>query len=132
MKPRKIAFRWISALLASAMMIGQMSATVHAAPVTTQSMLEAQQQLGERERLMSQLDREAVAEQLADMGVSTDEVKERVAALSDEEVAQLNDHIESLPAGGDALGVIVLIFLVFVITDAVGATDIFPFVHPVR
>jgi hypothetical protein len=26
----------------------------------------------------------------------------------------------------------VLIFIIFIITDALGATDIFPFVHPVK
>jgi hypothetical protein len=30
------------------------------------------------------------------------------------------------------LGVIVLIFVIFVITDVIGATDIFPFIHPVK
>ncbi len=44
-----------------------------------------------------------------------------------------NEGIGQLQAGGDSvLGVILLIFIVFVITDAIGATDIFPFVHPVR
>jgi hypothetical protein len=55
-----------------------------------------------------------------------------VAALTDAEVARLNQRIAELPAGGDVLGVILLIFIIFVITDAIGATDIFPFVDPVR
>lgn len=132
MQPRKIAFRWISALMAAALMIGQMSLVAQAAPVTTQSMLQAQQQAGERDRLLAQLEREAVAEQLMEMGVSPAEVKDRIAALSDEEVALLNERIDSLPAGGDVVGIIVLLFIVFVITDALGATDFFTFVHPVR
>jgi hypothetical protein len=30
------------------------------------------------------------------------------------------------------VGVILFIFVLFIVTDAIGATDIFPFVHPVR
>ena len=124
--------RWISALVAAVLVLGQASLAVQAAPVTTQSLLQAQQQHAERDRLMAQLEREAIAERLTEMGVSPIEVKQRVAALSDAEVAQLNDRIDELPAGGDVVGVIVLLFIVFVITDAVGATDFFTFVHPVR
>jgi hypothetical protein len=56
-----------------------------------------------------------------------------VASLTDAEVARINQQIEKLPAGGDSfLGILVLIFIIFVITDALGATDIFPFVHPIK
>jgi hypothetical protein len=47
-------------------------------------------------------------------------------------VQQLNNHLTELPAGGDILGLAVLVFLVFVLTDVIGATDIFPFIHPVK
>ena len=66
------------------------------------------------------------------MGVDADQVKQRVAQMTDQEVATLNQRVGDLPAGGDVLGVVLLVFIVFVITDAIGATDIFPFVHPVR
>ena len=39
---------------------------------------------------------------------------------------------DELPAGGDVLGVILVVFIVFVITDVIGATDIFPFIKPVK
>ena len=57
---------------------------------------------------------------------------ERIAQMTDQEIAHLNQQLAELPAGGDVLGLVVLIFIVFIITDAIGATDIFPFVHPVR
>jgi hypothetical protein len=47
-------------------------------------------------------------------------------------VARINQRLAELPAGGDVLGVIVLIFVIFVITDVIGATDIFPFIHAVK
>jgi hypothetical protein len=66
------------------------------------------------------------------MGVSTAELEDRIDQMTAEEIAQLNRHLGSMPAGGDVLGIIVLVFIIFVITDVIGATDIFPFIHPVN
>ena len=52
-------------------------------------------------------------------------VEGRLAALSEQEVASLADQIESAPAGGDALAVIGIVFLVLVILELVGVIDIF-------
>jgi hypothetical protein len=86
----------------------------------------------DRTALLQKLDREEVRNYLSGMGVDADQVKQRVAQMTDQEVATLNQRVGELPAGGDVLGVVLLVFIVFVITDAIGATDIFPFVHPVR
>ena len=85
-----------------------------------------------RSEILRILDREAAQQQLLALGVSPDMVKERVAQMTDAEVAQLNQHLADLPAGGDILGVLLLLFIVFIITDMLGATDIFPFVKPVN
>jgi hypothetical protein len=86
----------------------------------------------ERSRLMLSLEREQVRQQLKQLGVDAETAKLRVAQMTDQEIATLNQRLGDLPAGGDALGVVLFIFVLFVITDAIGATDIFPFVHPVR
>ena len=86
----------------------------------------------DRTALLQKLDREEVRNYLSGMGVDADQVKQRVAQMTDQEVATLNQRVGDLPAGGDVLGVVLLVFIVFVITDAIGATDVFPFVHPVR
>jgi len=52
--------------------------------------------------------------------------------MTDQEVAKLDHRMKELPAGGDVLGVALVVFIVFIITDAIGATDIFPFVHSVN
>ena len=85
-----------------------------------------------RTQLMQTLEREQVRQQLIQLGVDAETVKLRVAQMTDQEITTLNQRLGELPAGGDALGVILFIFVLFVITDAIGATDIFPFVHPVR
>jgi hypothetical protein len=86
-----------------------------------------------RDSLQQLLAREDAQQQLQALGISPDWARERAQQLSDSELARINQRIESLQAGGsDVLGVILLIFIIFIITDAIGATDIFPFVHPVR
>jgi hypothetical protein len=60
------------------------------------------------------------------------EAKARVDSLSDSEVIEVADKIEQLPAGGGAFGAVivasVIVFLVLLITDILGYTDVFPFV----
>lgn len=89
-----------------------------------------------RGRVDEFLTRTEVRRELARFGVSPDEARRRVAALSDEEVRQLAGHLDDVPAGGDALGLIVgtalLIFIVLLITDIAGLTKVFPWTRSVR
>jgi len=83
--------------------------------------------------LQQLLEREDAQQQLLALGVSPDQVRERVASLSDSELARINQGIDTLNAGGESvLGILLVIFIVFVITDVIGATNIFPFIHPVN
>ena len=83
--------------------------------------------------LQQLLEHEDAQRQLLALGVSPDQVRERVASLSDSELVRINQGIDTLNAGGDSvLGVLLIIFIVFVITDVIGATNIFPFIHPVK
>ena len=85
-----------------------------------------------RAALLGALQRSDLKQQLADMGVDTAVLESRINMMTDDEIARLNQQIDELPAGGDLLGVILVIFIVFVITDVIGATDIFPFIKPVN
>ncbi len=119
-------------LLLAACLVGGQFAPARAAMVSTPQVLAAEQGRLDRVKLTTLLDRQDLQRQLSALGVDVQDAKARVARLTNAEVAQLNQRIETLPAGGDALGVIVLIFVIFIITDALGATDIFPFVDPIR
>jgi hypothetical protein len=100
--------------------------------VSTESVAAA----GSRDRIAVFLDRAEVQSRLEAFGVSPSEVKARVAALSDAEVAQLAGRIDNLPAGGDGvgsiLGVALLVFIILLITDILGLTKVFPFTRSVR
>lgn len=87
----------------------------------------------ERERIASVLERADVQAQLQAYGVSPAQVKARVAALTDDEAAELAARLDSLPAGG--LGVLeaaLIVFLVLLLTDIFGYTKIFPFTRPMK
>jgi len=124
-------FKRFFAILISLSMIMLPLGTVQSAMIGNSQFLEGGSTTS-RSALLENLEREQVRSQLSQLGVDADAVKERVAQMTDQEIATLNERLGDLPAGGDVLGVIVLIFVVFIITDAIGATDIFPFVHPVR
>jgi len=86
----------------------------------------------ERERLAGIMDRADVRERLQALGVDPAEAKARVAALSDDEAAQLAARMDELPAGGDVLGVALIVFLVLLFTDIMGYTKVFPFTRSIR
>lgn len=91
------------------------------------------------ERLLPQLNsgssidqaRRSIEQQLIELGVAKSEAAQRVRGLSDQQIADIDQRLAELPAGADAAGILLTIFIVFVITDVIGATDIFPFIHPV-
>lgn len=83
----------------------------------------------QRQELERFLQRDDVQERLTALGVDPTEAQARVQRMTDQELAQVAQQMEQLPAGGDSvIGAIVLIFLVLLLTDILGFTNIFPFV----
>lgn len=113
-------------------MLGMVTLPLQAALVSTQQVLGEQAMQYDRQDLKQLLAREDVAEQMLSLGVSPEMVDERIDNMTSAELMQLNQQLAAAPAGEGVLGAVVLIFIVFVITDVIGATDIFPFIHPVR
>jgi hypothetical protein len=104
-----------------------------AAMVGTEQIINPSQSSLARDDLQQFLDQEATQQQLLVWGVSPEWVRKRADSLTDTERVRINQEINNLKAGGNSvLGVLLIIFLVFVITDVIGATDIFPFIHPVK
>ena len=71
------------------------------------------------------LAREQVRGQLLALGVEPSQVEARVAVLTDGELRALAGRVSEAPAGGDALAVIGVVFLVLLILEAVGVIDVF-------
>jgi hypothetical protein len=73
----------------------------------------------------STLARDQVRAQMLALGVDPAVVDARVARLTDAELRSLAERMGELPAGGDALAVIGVVFLVLIILELVGVIDIF-------
>ena len=105
---------------------------VQAALVSTDQVVEKSEIETDRMRIAALVTREDVQRQLRAQGVDPDEALARVAALSDAEVRRIADRIDTMPAGQDALGTIIgvalVVFIVLLVTDLLGYTDVFPFV----
>ena len=82
----------------------------------------------QRSQVQNFLSREDVRAQLVDLGVDPQLAQARAAALSDAELARAADLIDD-PAGAGAAGTIALIFIILLITDILGYTDIFTFIR---
>jgi len=85
-----------------------------------------------RDSLRQLFEQDTARQQLQAWGVSPDQINTRINSLTDAELTRINQQVGDLNAGGNVLGILLVIFIVFVITDVIGATDIFPFIHPVN
>jgi hypothetical protein len=73
----------------------------------------------------SALARDQVRAQMLALGVDPAAVDARVARLTDADLRTLAERMDTLPAGGDALAIIGVVFLVLIILELVGVIDIF-------
>ncbi len=97
-----------------------------AALIQTPEAIAAQQGAEPIERMTRLLAREDVRAQLTQMGIDPAVAEERVAALTEQEAAQLQQQLDSLPAGGDSvLAVIGIVFIVLLILELTGVINIF-------
>ncbi len=129
MNTMRTAMAWLlSLLLALSPAISAQAAMLDNATLLAEDPVEQT-----RDSLQQLLEQDEARQQLQALGVSPEWALERARTLSAGELARINQGIGQLETGSDSvLGVLLVIFIVFIITDAIGATDIFPFVHPVR
>jgi hypothetical protein len=109
--------------------------TAQAKMVGTNAVIADQQAVDQRAQVADFLASEDVKQIMTQYGVDPVEAQLRVDSLSNDELANIANSIDQLPAGGGGVGAVVgaavLIFLILLITDLVGLTHVFPFVnHP--
>ena len=128
----------LAMIMAVVMLVASMPlGAAQAALVGTGQIVEKSAIDADRARIAAFLSREDVRRQMQAMDVNADEAARRVAMMSDAEVRDVAARIGKLPAGqatvaGEVLGVLLVIFIIFVVTDLLGATDIFPFIKPLK
>lgn len=118
--------RRIVTLLASlSLLFTTLAGGVNAAMVGTETAVINQQRVEQISEINAWMSQDLVRSQLVAMGVDPDNATERVASMTSEELRVLHGQIEDLPAGAGLVEVIGLVFIVLLILELVGVTNIF-------
>lgn len=105
----------------------------HASIMSADTTLSSPHTTEQRTKVMQFIARQDVMKEIQAQGVDIAQVRQRVAAMNDDEINQLSGKIDKLPAAGsDVLGVVLFVFVVLLITDILGFTKIFPFTRSIR
>lgn len=105
-------------------MTGMMS-TASAGVIGSRVVMEQAERADTVARVQSVLDRDGVQAQLVALGVDPAMAVERVAALTDAELRQLDGRLANLPAGAGVVEIVGVVFIVLLILELVGVTNIF-------
>jgi hypothetical protein len=100
--------------------------------IGTETVMNAGADQKARTQVTEFLGRQEVQQALSRQGIDPAEAKDRVASLSEKEVARVAKMLDRLPAGGDTgtvVGVALLVFFILLISDILGYTNIFGFVR---
>lgn len=109
--------RWLIAALTAALSI--QAPQIRAEVVTTDEVAAQGQAAADRAKVRSFLERANVKEKLQALGVDGLTAKDRVAALSQEEVHALAQRIDAMPAGGNLSNTDLILILLVVILVAI-------------
>ena len=113
--------RLICSLLIASLVLLPFS--VNAGMITTDQAIASAHDLANRDKVRDLVSRENVAGQLQAMGISSAMARERVDAMTQDEVNKLAGNIDTLPAAGFAAGwgwVIALLFIAGFVYSAYG------------
>ena len=108
------------------------SMSANAGMVGTGELIQQQQVDLDRQQLLEMLEDQDVKAKLQQLGVTEAQVAERIQNLTPAELAEFEQQLAEAPTGEGVVGIIVLFLVVFIITDMLCATDLFPFVKCIR
>ena len=114
-------FNWIS-----------LTGPASAAMIGSEALVQASRRDATEARVLETLSRPALVQQMEKLGVDPVAARERVAALTDDELAALDQRLDRLPAGGDIVGALLFVFVLLLVTDILGLTKVFPFTRSRR
>ena len=115
----------LTPFLVAALSLSLVANTANAGVIGTQQAMSAELRSAKETQVRSSLARDDVRQAMQQLGVDPVDAEARVASLSDAELLQLEGQLDRLPAGGDALAVIGVVFLVLLILELVGVTNVF-------
>ena len=104
-----------------------------AAIVSTSEIINQSKVNDAREKVNLFLSRADVKQHMVAMGVNPGFVTTRVASMTDQEITQISDRLDQLPAGSGAFETLFIIAgivaIAFFITDLIGWTDVYKVVN---
>ena len=112
-------------LLVGALSLSMVVQPATAAVINTQDALSAEARANTEDSVRSALARDDVRQAMERLGVDPLDAQARVASLSDAELVRMQGELDRLPAGGNAIAVIGVVFLVLLILELVGVTNVF-------
>ena len=134
MNNKRTAMKTTAIAVASAMTMASLPiGAAQAGLVSTEAMVHQTDAATARAQVQQLMSRDDVRAEMQAQGVDPAEAQARIDALSDAEVMRLAGQIDALPAGQSAVGAIVgaavIVFIVLLITDIAGFTNVFSFVN---
>ena len=111
-------------MLVVALVFSGFSTAVQAAVISTQQAMSAEVRAATEADVRAKLAREDVRQAMLELGADPAEVDGRIASLSDAELMQVQGKLDQAPAGG-ILAVIGLVFVILLILELTGVTNIF-------
>ncbi|MGD2128938.1 MAG: PA2779 family protein [Lysobacterales bacterium] len=115
----------IALIVSMTLLLGGMTTTATAAVIGTQQAIDGPSSQQQIARVTQALDRQEVQQAMIRMGVDPEQAKLRVSSLSPQELAQLDQQLDSLPAGGSVLALIGAVFVVLLILEFTGVINVF-------
>lgn len=115
----------IAAVCSAGMILLGTPGVASAAMIGTETLASQSLRADTEARVQTLLSRADVQEKLVAWGVDTEKAKARANAMSDEELMRVASTLDQQAAGGDAIAVIGIVFLVLLILELVGVTNVF-------
>ena len=117
----------VTPVLIVALVLSGFSSAVSASVITTQQAMSAEARASVESDVRASLARDDVRQAMLRLGADPTQADARVAALSDAELMQLQGQLDRLPAGADGgvLVVVGVVFIVLLILELTGVTNIF-------
>ena len=129
---RKISKQAAIFLAFHLLMLSGLYQSVSAAMIDTESVINENRSQNPRDCLNNLLARKEIQSALIGQGIDPQEAQERIDNLSDDEIGKFVHEMDQIPAGDGFFEAFIivafLIFLILLITDISGYTDVFPFV----
>ena len=130
LKPMSLSLAVIMFLIAAPVQ------SVPAAMIDTETIMDSARGREAREYLHQLMARKEIQAAIVAQGIDPNEAWARINSLSDNEVIRIADQIDQLPAGGGLVEFLLIIilagFIVLVVLDLTGVTDVFPFIKSQR